>query len=48
MKGINIAHIRIFILIFALSMIVVGVVMGEHLSVFQKSIRICLECIGIG
>lgn len=25
-----------------------GVMNGEHTEVFQKAIRICLECIGIG
>ena len=29
-------------------MIVTGVADGEHTDVFQKAIRICLECIGIG
>lgn len=26
----------------------IGVWTGEHVTVLQKAIRICLECIGIG
>lgn len=29
-------------------MIATGAFNGEHTDVFQKAIRICLECIGIG
>lgn len=29
-------------------MIVLGVLRGEHHTVLEKAIRICLECIGIG
>ena len=28
--------------------LVVGVLREEHLTVLEKAIRICLECIGIG
>lgn len=30
------------------TMLVIGIVRGEAFSVFQKAVRICLECIGIG
>ena len=35
---------------FSIGMIFVllGVLRGEHLEVFAKAVRICLECIGIG
>lgn len=38
-----------FILAFAgLVMMCLGAMRGEAAEVFEKSIRICLECIGIG
>lgn len=29
-------------------MIVLGIMRGEHHTVLEKAIKICLECIGIG
>ncbi|MDY3886137.1 MAG: CD1871A family CXXC motif-containing protein [Treponema sp.] len=29
-------------------MIVLGILRGEAETVFQKAVRICMECIGIG
>ena len=29
-------------------LIVLGVCRGEHITVLEKTIKICLECIGIG
>lgn len=29
-------------------MIALGVIRGEHHTVFEKAIKICLECMGIG
>lgn len=31
-----------------LGFILIGVIRGEHISVLEKAIMICLECIGIG
>lgn len=28
--------------------VLVGIGLGQHREVFEKAIRICLECIGIG
>lgn len=39
---------RFAILLVSISMIIVGITHQEHLSVLQKAVRICLECIGIG
>ena len=36
------------LLLTGIAFIVIGVTRGEALTVFQKAIRICLECIGIG
>lgn len=33
---------------FGVIMMVVGALNGEAADVFEKAIRICLECIGIG
>ncbi len=48
MKHISVGHIRAALIVLSVIMIAIGVAMGEHMSVLQKSIRICLECIGIG
>ncbi len=48
MKKLGVAYTRILLIFVAVILIIVGVLSGEHLSVLQKSIRICLECIGIG
>ncbi len=47
-KIFSLTYIRILLLILAATLIFIGIMTGEHLSVLQKSIRICLECIGIG
>ena len=36
------------LLLLGIAMIVLGVFRGEAETVFQKAIRICMECIGIG
>ena len=38
----------IFLTAFGALMMIVGALNGEATEVFEKAIRICLECIGIG
>ncbi len=40
--------LRYGILVLAIVFAAAGAAKGEHLEVFQKAVRICLECIGIG
>ncbi len=40
--------IRWGLLCAAVALIAVGLAQGEALTVLEKGIRICLECIGIG
>ncbi len=40
--------IRICLLCAAVALIAIGLAQGEALTVLEKGIRICLECIGIG
>jgi hypothetical protein len=39
---------KYILLILALAFIGIGIFRGEHLAVFRKAARICLECIGVG
>ena len=40
--------ITLFVFLAGVAFILIGVFRGEPFAVFQKAIRICLECIGIG
>lgn len=40
--------IRNGILICSISFILIGIYLGEPVTIYSKAIRICLECIGIG
>lgn len=40
--------VRAGVLAAALALTVAGIALGQHQEVFQKAVRICLECIGIG
>ncbi len=42
------ATTRVLILVAAAAFVVIGVMRGEVGEVLKKSIRVCLECIGIG
>ena len=42
------AMIKITVLLIALILIAAGILQGEMTVIFEKSIRICLECLGIG
>lgn len=39
---------RFAVLFAAVIFLVTGIVRKEYLDVFQKAVKICLECIGIG
>ena len=36
------------LLALGIALMVFGIVRGEAFTVFQKAVRICLECIGVG
>ncbi|MCC8027005.1 MAG: hypothetical protein LIP16_17115 [Clostridium sp.] len=38
----------IFLLILGILFLILGVYQGGYRDAFQKAIRVCLECIGIG
>ncbi len=40
--------IRIGLLATAVLFIALGLVRGEHLTILQKAIHVCMECIGLG
>jgi len=40
--------VRIGVLTVSITFICVGLMKREHIEVFRKAVRICLECIGIG
>ena len=40
--------ITLSVFLCGVAFILIGVLRGEPLAVFQKAIRICLECIGVG
>lgn len=44
----NKMFLRISLLVVGVAFIVMGVTRGEALTVLNKAIFICLECIGIG
>ena len=40
--------IRIIIASAAVTAVVIGAISGEASAVYQKAVRICMECIGLG
>jgi len=36
------------LLLLSLAFLAIGLIRGENATLLQKSIRICLECIGLG
>lgn len=45
---VRIRAVRWAVLLIAMGLIAVGIATGEAEIVWQKAVRICLECIGIG
>lgn len=41
-------YIKYIILVLSILFIYVGIQRGEETLVFQKAVKICLECIGVG
>ncbi len=41
-------YVSIAVIVIAVVMVVLGIFRNEITDVFNKAIRICLECIGIG
>ncbi len=48
MKNKRILLIRYGLLAAAAAFTVIGLIKQEHLEVWEKAVKICLECIGIG
>jgi len=48
MNKVKLRILRGTTLIVSIGFIIAGVLRKEHLVVLKKSIKICLECIGIG
>lgn len=47
-EGSKLNKIRIVIAAAAAAAVVIGIIAGEASAVYQKAIRICMECIGLG
>jgi len=45
---VTIKRVRVALLMVFIGFIAIGIMRGEVSVVFDKAVRICLECIGIG
>lgn len=45
---IKVWSVRVCVLLTSIVFIGIGITRSEHLEVWQKAVKICLECIGIG
>ena len=48
MKNKTVLAARLGLLALAAAFLAIGLLGREHVEVFQKAVKICLECIGIG
>ena len=38
----------VILIVLAVALTVTGILMGQHISVLHKAVRICMECVGLG
>ncbi len=40
--------LKVYAFVAAAGLVIIGLLKGQNVSVWEKAVRICLECIGIG